>query len=184
MPVLLIFAALVVLLVIAFVGIYNGLVAGRQRVKNAWSQIDVVLKRRHDLIPNLVETVKGYASHERETFERVIAARSGATTARGPAAQAQAETVLAGALRQIFALAEAYPELKADQNFRALQTELSGTEQGIASARRDYNDVVTQFNTQVQSFPALMVAGPLGFHAEEYFEIENTAEREVPTVKF
>lgn len=187
MPVLIGLVVVAVLLFAWVIGIYNSLVALRQRVKNGWSQIQVVLKRRHDLIPNLVETVKGYAAHERETLERVIAARGAAASASpasGVAAMGAAESALSGALRQLFALAEAYPDLKADQNFRALQGELASTEQGIATARRDYNDVVTRFNTQVQSFPAVLFAGAMGFTAEPYFDLEDPSERAVPTVRF
>jgi LemA protein len=170
---------LVVILIFAVVGIYNRLVTLRNRVDNAWSQIDVQLKRRYDLIPNLVETVKGYAAHERETFEAVIQARSAAMSAQGPAAQGQAENVLTGALKSLFALAEAYPDLKANQNFLMLQEELSGTESKIAYARQFYNDSVMTFNTSQQTFPSTVVASVFGFKPREYFEIEEEAKEPV-----
>jgi len=170
---------LVVILIFAVVGIYNRLVTLRNRVDNAWSQIDVQLKRRYDLIPNLVETVKGYAAHERETFEAVIQARSAAMSAEGPAAQGQAENVLTGALKSLFALAEAYPDLKANQNFLMLQEELSGTESKIAYARQFYNDSVMTFNTSQQTFPSTVVASVFGFKPREYFEIEEEAKEPV-----
>jgi LemA protein len=181
---ILIFLGLVVLLVVAAIGIYNGLVALRQQVKSAWSQIDVQLKRRYDLIPNLVETVKGYAAHEKTTFENVIKARNAAVSAQGVAAQAQAENVLTGALRQLFAVAEAYPNLKANENFLKLQEELGATENRISFARQHYNDTAASYNTRVQSFPAVLFARMFNFTSEEYFEIENVAEREAPKVAF
>ncbi len=183
-------SALVILLILVAVigfwviGLYNGLVRLRQQVKNAWSQIDVQLKRRYDLIPNLVETVKGYASHEKETLERVVQARNAAVGAAGVAAQAEAENMLTGALRQLFALSEAYPDLKANQNFLALQEELSSTENKISFARQHYNDVAASYNTRRLSFPANLFAGAFGFTAEEYFEIEMAEERKAPEVKF
>jgi len=178
---LLILAAIVVM---ALIGIYNGLVRMRQQVKNAWSQIDVQLKRRYDLIPNLVETVKGYAKHEKETLERVIQARNAAVSAQGVEQQAQAENMLTGALRQLFALSESYPDLKANQNFLALQEELSTTENKISFARQHYNDTTANYNTKVQSFPANLVAGAFGFHVEPFFEIEDAAQRAAPQVQF
>ncbi|MBK8229809.1 MAG: LemA family protein [Candidatus Eisenbacteria bacterium] len=184
MPLLIIVAIAALLAVAAVIGIYNALVALRQRVRSGWSQIQVMLKRRHDLIPNLVETVKGYAGHERETLERVIAARGAAVSAGSPAQLSQAEGVLTGALGRLFALAESYPELKADQSFRALQAELASTEEGVAGARSGYNQVVTEYNTRVQSFPAVLLAGAMGFQAEEYFELESAAEKETPKVRF
>ncbi|MFB3908749.1 MAG: LemA family protein [Candidatus Eisenbacteria bacterium] len=180
----LVIVALVVLLAVIAIGIYNSLVGLRQRVKNAWSQIDVQLKRRYDLIPNLVETVKGYAAHEKETFERVVQARNAAVAASGVAQQAQAENQLTAALRQLFALAEAYPDLKANQNFLALQEELASTENRISFARQHYNDSVAEYNTRRLSFPANLFAASLGFGPEEYFEIEAPAERVAPQVKF
>jgi LemA protein len=179
-----IFLGILGVLIVAAIGTYNGLVGLRQLVKNAWSQIDVQLKRRYDLIPNLVETVKGYAAHEKQTFERVIQARSAAVSAQGVAAQAQAENVLTGALRQLFAVAEAYPDLKANQNFLALQEELSTTENRIAFARQNYNDTTAGYNTRVQSFPANIVARLFNFAVEEYFELEDAVQREAPKVAF
>jgi LemA protein len=175
---------LVVALGAIAIGIYNSLVALRQRLRNAWSQIDVQLKRRYDLIPNLVETVKGYAAHEKETLERVVHARSAAMAATGVAQQAQAENVLTGALRQLFALSEAYPDLKANQNFLALQEELASTENRIAFARQHYNDVTAAYNTRRLSFPVNLLAPAFGFGPEEFFEIEAPAERAAPQVRF
>ncbi len=171
-------------IVLWVIGMYNGLVAMRQQVRNAWSQIDVQLKRRYDLIPNLVETVKGYAAHEKETFERVVQARNAAISASGVEQQAQAENVLTGALRQLFALAESYPDLKANQNFLALQEELATTENRISFARQHYNDVTANYNTRVQSVPTNIIAGMFGFTVEPFFEIEDAAQREAPKVSF
>lgn len=175
---------IVVLIVLIVIGIYNGLVQKRMQVKNGWSQIDVQLKRRYDLIPNLIETVKGYAAHEKETFERVVKARQQAIDTTGVKQQGMAENMLTGALRQLFALSESYPELKANQNFAALQEELASTENKISFARQHYNNTVEIYNTAIQVFPAVLFAGMLGFTAEEFFELENAAEREVPKVKF
>lgn len=156
---------------------YNGLVRLRNRVENAWSQIDVQLRRRYDLIPNLVETVKGYAAHERETLEAVIAARNTAIAAPGPAEQAQAENFLTGALRQLFALSEAYPDLKANQNFLELQEELTSTEDRIAYARQYYNDSVLAYNNKLQVFPSNVIGNLFKFTEREYFEApEETIE--------
>jgi LemA protein len=152
-------------------------------VDNAWAQIDVQLKRRYDLIPNLVETVKGYAAHERNTLEAVIQARNMAMSAQGPAQQAQAENMISGALKSLFALSEAYPDLKANQNFLNLQEELTGTEGRISYARQFYNDTVQKFNTKIQTFPTVVIAGMLHFTEREYFEVEEGA-RTVPTVSF
>ncbi len=165
--------ALVVLVGLYLVVTYNGLISLRNRIENAWAQIDVQLKRRYDLIPNVVETVKGYASHERGVFESVTQARANAINAQGPAAQAQAENVVTGALKSLFAVAEAYPDLKANQNFAALQEELSGTEGKIAYARQFYNDTVQSYNTKIQTFPSNLVAGPFGFKEREYFEADD-----------
>lgn len=151
---------------------YNALVRGRNRIEGAWAQIDVQLQRRHDLIPNLIETVKGYATHEREVFEKVTQARSQAIGATGVANQAQAENAITSALKSLFAVAEAYPELKANQNFLALQEELSGTEGRIAYARQFYNDSVLAYNTKIQTFPTNLISGPFGFKVREYFETE------------
>ena len=174
----------VVLLLLYVVFTYNGLVRLRNRVEAAWAQIDVQLKRRYDLIPNLVETVKGYAAHERQTLEAVTAARTASMNAQGPAQQAQAENMLSGALKSLFAVAEAYPELKANQNFLQLQEELTGTEGRISYARQFYNDTVQRLNTKIQSFPANVLAGMFGFKEREYFEIEDLATREAPKVQF
>ncbi len=174
---------LLVVLVIAAIGIFNRLVTLRNRVDNAWSQIDVQLRRRYDLIPNLVETVKGYAAHEKETLERVIQARNAAMSAEGVEAKGQAENMLTGTLKSLFALAESYPDLKANQNFLMLQEELSGTEGKIAYARQFYNDSVMTYNTSQQTFPANIVAGMFGHTPREYFEIEEEAKAPV-AVKF
>ena len=174
---------LVLVLLVALVLLYNRLVTLRNRVENAWAQIDVQLKRRYDLIPNLVETVKGYAAHERETFEAVTAARARAQSAQGPAEQGAAEGILGQALGRLFAVAEAYPELQADENFRQLQDELAQTENRIAVSRQVYNDTVLTFNTAIQTFPGLLVAGPFGFSKKEFFEVEDAA-REAPRVAF
>ena len=162
---------------------YNGLVKVRNRIENGWAQIEVQLKRRHDLIPNLVETVKGYASHERGTLEAVIAARNSAMTASGPAGAAAGENALTGTLKSLFALGEAYPDLKANTNFLNLQEELSGTEGKIAYARQYYNDEVRSYNTKVQSFPTNFIADKFGFKEREYFEAPE-GERGPIAVKF
>jgi LemA protein len=175
--------AIIVLAVIVFVVLYNGLVRLRNRVDNAWSQIDVQLQRRHDLIPNLVETVKGYAAHERGTLDAVVQARNSAIAAKGPAEQGQAENVLSGALRQLFALSEAYPDLKANQNFLNLQEELTSSEDRVAYARQFYNDSVLKYNAKIQSIPSNLIAGMLSYREREYFEVESAA-REVPRVQF
>jgi LemA protein len=177
--------AVVLLAVLTFVVLYNGLVRLRNRIDNAWSQIGVQLQRRHDLIPNLVETVKGYAAHERQTLEAVVQARNTALQAQnaGPAAQAQAENVLTGALRQLFALAEAYPDLKANQNFLSLQEELTSTEDRVAYARQFYNDEVLKYNNKIQSIPSNMIAGMFNFTEREFFEAEQGTTA-VPKVEF
>lgn len=176
--------AVAVLLVLILIGMYNGLVRARLAVKNAWSQIDVQLKRRYDLIPNLVETVKGYATHEKGTLEAVVKARQQCIDASGVRDQAAAENMLTGALRQLFALSEAYPDLKANQNFSQLQEELASTENKISFARQYYNNTVENYNTRIQTFPAVLFAGSFGFMPEEFFEIEEAAQREAPKVKF
>ena len=163
---------------------YNGLVALRNEVKNAWSQIDVQLKRRYDLIPNLVETVKGYAKHEKETFEKVTQARAACMGAVGPAETAKAENFLSQTLKSLFAVAEAYPELKANQNFLALQEELASTENKVSFARQFYNDTVMRYNTRIQTVPANIVAGMFSFTAEQFFQTENAAERQAVKVQF
>jgi LemA protein len=179
-----ILGAVLLLVVLAAIAIYNSLVSKRIRCREGWSQTDVQLKRRYDLIPNLVETVKGYAGHERETLERVVQARNQAMSAQGVREHAQAENVLTGALRQLFALSEAYPNLKANENFARLQEELASTENRIAFARQYYNDNVAIYNTARETFPGNLVAGVFNFKAEEFFEIEEPAQREAPKVKF
>ena len=176
--------AIVVIGLFVLVGMYNGLVQKRNRVDNAWAQVEVQLKRRHDLVPNLVETVKGYAAHERGTFEAVTQARTAAQQAQGPAAAAQAEGILSQALGRLFAVAEAYPDLKASQNFLELQAQLSDTENKIAVSRQVYNDTVLTYNNAIQTFPAVFLANSFGFTKREFFEIENAADREVPQVSF
>jgi LemA protein len=166
---------LVVLLILVFILSYNGLVRLRNRIDNAWSQIDVQLKRRYDLIPNLVETVKGYAAHERQTLESVTQARANAINAQGPQQQAEAENVLSGALKSLFAVAEAYPDLKANQNFLSLQEELTSTEDRVAYARQFYNDSVLSYNNKLQTFPRNVIAGMFNFEKREYFEGEPEA---------
>ena len=170
-----IIVVLVVLVALFFVAQYNGLVKLRNRVENAWAQIDVQLRRRYDLIPNLVETVKGYASHEKETLDAVIQARNSAMASTGPAEAAQNENMLTGTLKSLFALSEAYPDLKANQNFLELQEELTSTESRIAFARQHYNDSVLGFNTKIQTFPSNIVAGMFNFTESEYFEVEGDA---------
>jgi LemA protein len=173
----------IALLVLLLVLLYNRLVRFRNRVDNAWAQVDVQLKRRYDLIPNLVETVKGYAAHERGTFEAVTNARTRAQAAQGPAEQGAAEGILSQALGRLFAVAEAYPELQADENFRQLQTELAETENRIAVSRQVYNDTVLTYNNAIQTVPGLLVAGPFGFAKKDFFEVEEGA-REAPQVAF
>ncbi|MFA5368292.1 MAG: LemA family protein [Dehalococcoidia bacterium] len=175
-----------VLLGIVFFVIYNSLVGLRNQVKNSWAQIDVQLKRRHDLIPNLVETAKGYMQHERQTLEAVTQARNAAVDAsgRGVGQQAKAEGALSGFLTRFFAVAENYPDLKANQNFLALQEELTSTENKISFARQFYNDSVMKLNNKVQMFPSNIIAGMTGFKAGEFFEVESAAERQVPKVSF
>jgi len=176
--------AIVVLLVIVAIVSYNSLIRSRNQVENSWSQIDVQLKRRIDLIPNLVETVKAYAAHEKETLDAVIRARQAAMAAPGdPHAQAAADSQVTGALRQLFALSEAYPDLKANQNFLALQEELSATEGRVAYARQFYNDSVLNYNNKLQAFPTVIFASMLKFDKREYFEADEAA-REVPKIGF
>jgi LemA protein len=167
-----------------FVGIYNALVRLRNRVKNAWSQIDVQLKRRHDLIPNLVETAKGYMKHERETFEQITKARSRAMDAGTVGEKSKAETDLSGALGRFMLVVENYPDLKANQNFLAVHEELASTENKIAFSRQSYNDSVLFFNNKIQMFPSNVIANTFNFTAEEFFEIEDVSEKEVPKVSF
>ncbi|MCB0996662.1 MAG: LemA family protein [Acidimicrobiales bacterium] len=172
---LIVIIVIVVLLLGFFILQYNGLVRMKNAVENAWAQIDVQLRRRYDLIPNLVETVKGYASHERETLEAVIQARNMAMAPHGPAEQAANENMLTGALKSLFALSEAYPDLKANQNFSELQEELTATENRIGFARQYYNDSVMKYNTKIQTFPSNLVAGMFKFTEREYFEVEGEA---------
>ncbi len=183
---LIVFGVVVAALVVWLAGMYNGLVRLRNHVKNAWAQIDVQLKRRHDLIPNLVETVKGYAGHEKETLENVTRARGAAVSAGGggAAAQAQAESALSGALGRLMLVVEKYPDLKANQNFLALQEELTSTENKIGFSRQLYNDSVMIYNTRTQTVPTNIIAGMFGFKEEEFFELEDEAARQAPQVKF
>ncbi|MDQ2951790.1 MAG: LemA family protein [Chloroflexota bacterium] len=179
--------AIVVVLALFLIAMYNRLVTLRQRVREAWADIDVQLKRRYDLIPNLVETVKGYAAHEKGVFEAVTQARANAISAGAtgsPEQRAQAENMLTGALRSVFAVAEAYPQLQASQNFRDLQEQLGATEDKIAFARRFYNGNVRDYNTALQTFPTTVLAGMFGFTAEQYFELADAAQREAPKVSF
>ncbi|MCZ4495581.1 MAG: uncharacterized protein JWM25_164 [Thermoleophilia bacterium] len=184
---LIILIAVVVLIVIWAFGTYNGLISRRNRVDEAWSGIDVQLKRRHDLIPNLIETVKGYAAHEKTTLQNVVAARNSAVAAADsgdPAATGQAEGLLNGALRQVFALGEAYPNLKANTNFLDLQQQLADTEDKVSAARRIYNGNVRDYNTKIQQVPSNIIAGIGNFPARDFFEIEDATERAVPSVSF
>lgn len=174
---------LAVLVVFSMIATYNRLVRLRNRVEAAWSQIDVQLKRRHDLIPNLVETVKGYAAHERETLEAVTQARQQAVAAKGVEEQAQAENMLTATLRQLFAVAEAYPDLKANENFLALQEELTGTESRIAFSRQFYNEQVLAYDNALETFPSNTVAGAFNFEPKEYFEVEES-QRDAVRVDF
>jgi LemA protein len=176
----------IVALIAWVIFIYNGLVAMRQRVNQSFADIDVQLKQRHDLIPNLVETVKGYAAHERGTLEAVVQARNAAIAAQSPGQVAAAENQLSGALRQLFALSEAYPDLKANQNFQQLQAEISDIENKIAASRRFFNNAVQEYNTGIEQFPAALFAGPFGFTRREFFDLgeTRTAVEAVPQVKF
>jgi LemA protein len=182
MPLLIL--ALVVVVAIFVAVSYNGLVRLRQLCDNAWSDIDVQLKRRHDLIPNLVETVKGYAVHERATLEEVVQARNRAMQAQGPAAKGDAEGALAGSLRQLFALAESYPQLRAVDTFTSLQRSLAEIEDQIQNARRYYNAVVRDLNTKIQQVPSNLVAGAFGFHTREFFGLDVAGDRQAPQVTF
>jgi LemA protein len=173
-----------VVIVVYLIGMYNGLVRLKVTCDNAWADIDVQLKRRYDLIPNLVETVKGYAAHEKGTLEAVINARNRAMSATGPADKAQAENILSGALKSLFALAEAYPQLRAIESFTSLQNTLTQIEDTVQNARRYYNAVVRDLNTKIQQFPTNIFAGMLGFKTREFFEVSAPAEREAPKVSF
>ncbi|HEY2456808.1 MAG TPA: LemA family protein [Candidatus Acidoferrum sp.] len=173
-----------VLIVVFLIAMYNGLVRLKVQCDNAWADIDVQLKRRYDLIPNLVETVKGYAAHEKGTLEAVINARNRAMSATGPAEKAEAENMLSGALKSLFALSEAYPQLRAVESFTSLQNSLTQIEDTVQNARRYYNAVVRDLNTKILQFPTNIFAGMLGFKQREFFEISNAAEREAPKVSF
>jgi LemA protein len=181
---LIIIAVLIVIAIIFLISLYNGIVQLKVRADSAWSDIDVQLKRRHDLIPNIVETVKGYAAHEKGTFENISKWRSAAMSATGPADRAQAENQLTGALRQLFAVAEAYPELKASEQFTGLQNSLQEVEDALQNSRRYYNAVVRDYNTRIATFPGNMFAGMFGFQPRQFFELTAPAEREAPQVKF
>jgi len=183
-PLTIAIVTIIVLVVLWVIFSYNSLIRSRNRVSEAWSDIDVQLKRRYDLIPNLVETVKGYASHERETLEKVVQARSAAINAKGVKEQQDAENMLTGALKSIFALSEAYPDLKASQNFAKLQDELTDTENKIQAARRFYNSNVLTFNTKIQQFPTNIMASMFKFGKSDFFEVGSDEERKVVSVKF
>lgn len=172
------------LLVVIVIGLYNGLIRLRVQADNAWSDIDVQLKRRYDLVPNVVETVKGYAGHEKGTLEAVVQARSSAMAAQGPAAKADAENILTGTLRQLFALSESYPQLRAVESFTQLQNTLTQLEDSIQNARRYYNAVVRDLNTKIQVFPSNIIAGMFNFKPREFFEVSAPAERDAPKVSF
>jgi LemA protein len=183
MVIVIVLIVLILIVGVVLMGMYNRLVRLRNRIENAWSQIDVQLQRRHDLIPNLVETVKGYAAHEKGVLEGVTQARANAINAQGPAQKAEAENMLTGALKSLFAVSEAYPDLKANQNFAALQEELTATEDKVAYARQFYNDTVRSYNTSLQSFPTNVMAKQFGFSAREYYEADD-ASRGPVQVKF
>jgi LemA protein len=182
----LIVLAVIVVFVLWAITVYNGLVTMRQRVNQSFADIDVQLRQRHDLVPNLVETVKGYAAHERGTLDDVVKARNAAVSAQGPAQQAAAENMLSGALRQLFALSEAYPDLKASTNFQQLQAELSDLENKIAASRRFFNNAVQEYNTGIQRFPAALFASSFGFAQKDYFDLgaDRQTETAAPAVKF
>src|ERR1700733_3714974 len=182
----LIVLAVIVVLIVWAISVYNGLVGMRQRVNQAFADVDVQLRQRHDLVPNLVETVKGYAAHERGGLDEVVKARNAAVTAQGPAQQAAAENMLFGALRQLFALSEAYPDLKANANFQQLQAELADLENKIAASRRFFNNAVQEYNTGIQRFPAALFAGAFGFSQKDYFDLgeDRKAVTDAPQVKF
>src|ERR1700692_2408420 len=182
----LIVLAVIVVVIVWAISVYNGPVSMRQRVNQAFADVDVQLRQRHDLIPNLVETVKGYAAHERGTLEEVVQARNAAIAAQGPAQQAAAENMLSGALRQLFALSENYPDLKASANFQQLQAELTDLENKIAAARRFFNNAVQEYNTGIQRFPAALFASAFGFAPKTFFDLgdERATVGEAPPVKF
>lgn len=178
------FLILLAIVAIGGITIYNSLVKMRTQAQGAWADIDVQLKRRWDLIPNLVETVKGYASHEKDTLEAVIEARNRAMSASGPADKAQAENMLSGALKSLFALSEAYPQLRAVESFTSLQGTLGEIEEAVQNSRRYYNAVVRDYNTKVEQFPSVLVANAFRFQKEEFFELDDEAQRDAPTVSF
>jgi LemA protein len=182
----LIVLAVIVVFILWAISVYNGLISMRQRVNQAFADVDVQLKQRHDLVPNLVETVKGYAAHESGTFEAVVKARNAAVSAQGPTQQAAAENMLSGALRQLFALSESYPDLKASANFQQLQAELTDLENKIAASRRFFNNAVQEYNTGIQRFPAALFAGTFGFSQKDYFDLgdDRKAVSDAPQVKF
>jgi LemA protein len=180
----LIVLGVVVFLILIFIVIYNGLVAARNETKNSWSQIDVQLKRRHDLIPNLVETAKGYMKHEAQTLEAVVRARQMAVDAKSVGDHARAENALTQSLRSLFAVSENYPDLKANQNMLQLQEELVSTENRIGFARQAYNDAVLRYNTKIEQIPGSLFAGMFGFEQAEFFEVEDPQERKAVAVKF
>jgi len=184
MTTLLVLVLIAGLIFTAVIGIYNRLVRLRNGTENAWSDIDVQLKRRHDLVPNVVETVKGYASHEQKTLTQVTEARSRAMSAKGPENRAAAEGDLTRVLTNLFALSEAYPQLRANENFLSLQKELSAIEEAIQNARRYYNAIVRDLNVSIETFPSNLIASTFGFDKKEYFELDSTAERSVPAVSF
>src|SRR6202140_4825687 len=182
----LIVLAVIVVFIVWAISVYNGLVGMRQRVNQAFADVDVQLKQRHDLVPNLVATVQGYAAHERGTLDEVVKARNAAVSAQGPAQQAAAENMLSGALRQLFALSESYPDLKASANFQQLQAELTDLENKIAASRRFFNNAVQEYNTGIQRFPAALFAGALGFSEKQFFDLgaDRQTVGEAPQVKF
>ena len=184
MTALIVILVIIVVAVLMFVSMYNSLVRLRNQVKNAWAQIDVQLKRRHDLIPNLIETVKGYMTHERETLQNITNARRQAMSATGVKDRAQAEGELSGAMSKFFLVVENYPDLKANQNFLALQEELTSTENKISFSRQNYNDQVLFYNNKIQVFPTNIMAGMFNFKEETFFEVEDKSERDVPKVSF
>jgi len=181
---LIVIGALVVILLLTAIGIYNSMVSLRNKVDNSWHQIDVQLRKRYDLIPNLVETVKGYAKHERETLQSVINARKQGIDAKSIKEQAEAENMITGTLKSLFAVSERYPDLKADQQFSKLMEQLNGIESNIAFARQFYNDMVMKFNTRIQTFPGNIFARMFKFNAKDYFEIEEVSAREPVKIKF
>ncbi|GIU94188.1 MAG: LemA family protein [Gaiellaceae bacterium] len=181
---LIVLLAIVLVVFLLLVALYNRLVRHRNRCDNAWAQVEVQLKRRRDLIPNLVEAVQGYAAHERGVFDEVTEARAAAQRTSSPAKAAQAEGILGAALGRLFAVAEAYPELQADENFRQLQSQLGETENRIAVSRGVYNDAVLGYNNLIQTFPGVVFAGPFGFTVREFFEVERAPQREAPAVRF